>query len=66
VNAAYKRHMAPTIVRDGQFRQFVFSREATRIHVHVAHLEGGAKFWFARSVHLAKNLGLRGVQLRPA
>ena len=56
--------MAPTIVRDGQFRLFFLSREEKRIHVHVAHPEGEAKFWFTPSVHLAKNVGLSGVQLR--
>lgn len=33
---SYSPHMAPTIFRDGQFRLFFFSREETRIHVHVA------------------------------
>ena len=36
--------MAPTVVRDGQFRLFFFSREEERIHVHVAHPDGEAKF----------------------
>ena len=58
--------MAPTIVRDGQFRLFFFSREETRIHIHVAHPEGEAKFWLTPSVHLAKNVGLSGAQLRQA
>ena len=58
--------VAPTIVRDGQFRLFFFSREEMRIHVHVAHPGGEAKFWLTPSVHLAKNVGLSGVQLRQA
>jgi Domain of unknown function (DUF4160) len=58
--------MAPTIVRDGQFRLFFFSREETRIHVHVAHPQGEAKFWLAPSVHLARNVGLSTAQLRQA
>ena len=58
--------MAPTIVRDGQFRLFFFSREETRIHVHVAHPEGEAKFWLTPSVQLVKNVGLSDVQLRQA
>jgi hypothetical protein len=37
--------MAPTIVRDGQFRRFFFSREETRIHVLASHANGEAKFW---------------------
>jgi DNA-directed RNA polymerase len=58
--------MAPTIVRHGQFRLFFFSREEARIHVHVAHPEGEAKFWLTPSVHLAKNVGLSSVQIRQA
>jgi hypothetical protein len=58
--------MAPTILRDGQFRLFFFSREEMRVHVHVAHPEGEAKFWLTPSVHLAKNVGLSAVQVRQA
>lgn len=42
--AAQSGDVAPTIVRDGQFRLFFFSREETRIHVHVANPDGEAKF----------------------
>jgi hypothetical protein len=58
--------MAPTIVRDGQFRLFFFSREEIRIDVHVAHQEGEAKFWLTPSVPLAVNVGLSSVQIRQA
>lgn len=58
--------MAPTIVRDGPFRLFFFCREETRIHVHVAHPDGEAKFWLTPDVHLAVNVGLSGLQLRQA
>ena len=58
--------MAPTIVRDGQFRLYFFSREGTRIHVHVAHPDGEAKFWLTPDVHLAVNVGLSATQLRQA
>lgn len=58
--------MAPTILRDGQFRLFLFSREEARIHVHVAHPEGEAKFWLTPSVQLASNVGLSPTQLRLA
>jgi hypothetical protein len=58
--------MAPTILREGQFRLFFFSREETRIHVHVAHPEGEAKFWLSPSVQLARNVGLSPTQLRMA
>ena len=58
--------MAPTIVRDGQFRLFFFSREERRIHVHVAHDDGECKFWLTPSVSLAVNVGLSPAQLRQA
>ena len=58
--------MAPTIVRDGQFRLFFFSREETRIHVHVAHADGEAKFWLTPHVLLANQIGLSALQIRQA
>lgn len=58
--------MAPTIVRDGQFRLFFFSREEPRIHVHVAHPDGEAKFWLTPQVALADHTGLSATQLRQA
>ena len=58
--------MAPTIVRDGQFRLFFFSREEPRIHVHVSHPDGEAKFWLHPDVHLAVNIGLSPTQVRQA
>ena len=58
--------MAPTIVRDGQFRLFFFSREETRIHVHVSHVDGEAKFWLTPQVAVANHTGLTAMQLRQA
>lgn len=58
--------MAPTVVRDGPFRLFFFSREEARIHVHVAHPDGEAKFWLTPDVSLATSTGLSGRQLRDA
>jgi hypothetical protein len=58
--------VAPTIVRDGQFRLFFFSREESRIHVHVAHPDGEAKFWLTPDVHLAVNIGLSPTLIRQA
>ncbi|MCA0177282.1 MAG: DUF4160 domain-containing protein [Proteobacteria bacterium] len=58
--------MAPTIVRDGQFRLFFFSREEPRIHVHVAHPDGEAKFWLTPDIHVAANMGLSSSQIRQA
>ena len=58
--------MAPTIARDGPFRLFFFSREEERIHVHVAHADGEAKFWLTPQVALASQTGLSSKQLQGA
>ena len=58
--------MSPTIVRDGPFRLFFFSREEKRILVHVAHPDGEAKFWLHPRVGLAVDIGLAPAQLRQA
>lgn len=58
--------MAPTILRRGPFRLFFFSREERRIHVHVAHPDGEAKFWLLPSVALAASIGLSDRQVREA
>ena len=50
--------MAPTVVRDGPFRLFFFSRDESRMHVHVAHPHGEAKFWLSPTLTLATQTGL--------
>lgn len=62
----YSGEMAPTVVRDGKFRLFFFSREELRIHVHVAHPDGEAKFWLTPSVSVATSTGLSSRQLKEA
>ena len=52
--------MAPTVVRDGQFRLFFFSREETRIHVHVAHADGEAT---EHGITIAPSLNTSGPRL---
>ena len=51
--------MAPTVYREGPFRFFFNSREETRMHVHVQHPDGVAKFWLAPAVELASQHGIR-------
>ena len=58
--------MSPTIFREGGFRFFFFSREEARLHVHVAHAGGVAKFWLEPTIALAHNYGLSERQLRAA
>jgi hypothetical protein len=48
--------MSPTVLRVGGFRFYFFSREEPRIHVHVYHANGEAKFWLEPTVELAAEL----------
>lgn len=58
--------MAPTVVRDGPFRLFFFSREEPRMRVHVAHPDEEAKFWIEPSIILASHVGLSQKELAAA
>ena len=58
--------MAPTVFREGSFRFFFFSREESRIHIHVAHTDGEAKFWLEPNIELALNKGLNSKQVSEA
>ncbi|MCL4472262.1 MAG: DUF4160 domain-containing protein [Gammaproteobacteria bacterium] len=58
--------MAPTIFRQGAFRFFFFSREETRMYVHVSHTDGEAKFWLEPKFELALNQGLSQKQVNEA
>ncbi|MDP8567569.1 DUF4160 domain-containing protein [Methylophilus aquaticus] len=55
--------MAPTVFRDGSFRFFFFSREEPRMHIHVSHTDGEAKYWIEPKIELAMNQGLTQKQL---
>jgi len=47
--------MSPTVLYDGDCRFFFFSREESRMHVHVHCPDGEAKFWLEPEIELAKN-----------
>ncbi len=55
--------MSPTVFREGPFRFFFFSREETRLHIHVQSSDGEAKFWVEPSIELARNHGLSEADL---
>jgi hypothetical protein len=55
--------MSPTIFKENGFRFFFFSREEPRIHVHVSHADGEAKFWLTPDVIIAVNYGLSDQQI---
>lgn len=50
--------MSPTVLRAKGFRLFFFSREETRMHIHVHSAEGEAKFWLEPRIELAQSYGL--------
>ena len=58
--------MSPTIFRHGPFRFYFFSREETRMHIHVQAPAGEAKFWLEPEIGLAVNHGLNARQLATA
>ncbi|MDO8349603.1 MAG: DUF4160 domain-containing protein [Gallionella sp.] len=58
--------MSPTVFREGSFRFFFFSREEMRVHIHVAHTDGEAKFWLEPTIELALNQGLSQKQINEA
>ena len=56
--------MSPTILREKGYRFFFFSREETRMHVHVYCDNGEAKFWLEPEIELARNYRLSRLQLK--
>jgi hypothetical protein len=47
--------VSPTVFREKGYRFFFFSREESRMHVHVVSGSGEAKFWLEPEVELARN-----------
>jgi hypothetical protein len=67
MTAAVKVHKwHPPLFATASFASSFFSREETRIHVRVAHLNGEAKFWLTPEVSLANQTGLSAIQIRQA
>jgi hypothetical protein len=58
--------VSPTIFRERGLRFYFFSREETRIHVHVQGDRGEAKFWLEPKIELAQNYGLSQASVRSA
>jgi hypothetical protein len=56
--------MSPTIFRARGYRFLFFSREETRMHVHVLCSSGEAKFWLEPDLELARNFGLSRAQFK--
>lgn len=64
--SVYPTEVSPTVLRVRGFRFYFFSREEPRMHVHVHHANGEAKFWLDPTVELAANYGLNVTRLNEA
>jgi hypothetical protein len=42
--------MSPTVLREKGYRFFFFSREESRMHIHVAYADREAKFWLSPQI----------------
>ncbi|MGH7593889.1 MAG: DUF4160 domain-containing protein [Gemmatimonadales bacterium] len=58
--------MSPTVLRVRGYRLFFFSREETRMHVHIQHAAGEAKVWLSPRIEIAQNHGLSPARLAAA
>ncbi|MCF8358106.1 MAG: DUF4160 domain-containing protein [Prolixibacteraceae bacterium] len=56
--------MSPTVFREKKYRFFFFSREETRIHIHVISPDGEAKFWVEPNIELAQFVGYNERELK--
>ena len=55
--------MSPTVFKEGKYRFHFFSKEETRIHIHVVSPDGEAKFWVEPTVSLVNYSGFSKGQL---
>ena len=56
--------MSPTVFLHKGYRAFFFSREESRMHVHVYCENGEAKFWLEPDLELANNFHLSRTQIK--
>lgn len=58
--------MSPTVFKEGGLRFYFFSREESRMHIHVSEQAGEAKFWIEPQIEPAQNHGLSEAELKDA
>lgn len=56
--------MSPTVFYYRNYRFFFFSREESRIHIHVYSPSGEAKFWIEPEIELAVSRGFNSRELK--
>lgn len=49
--------MSPTVFRYKGYRFFFFSREESRMHIHVISADGEAKVWLEPAIELDRSVG---------
>lgn len=59
----YAGVVSPTVFRYRAYRFYFFSREESRMHVHVVSPDGEAKFWLEPQIELALSKGYKSVEL---
>lgn len=55
--------MSPTVFKERNYRFFFFSREETRMHIHVLSPDGEAKFWIEPNIEYTQSVGFNEVEL---
>jgi hypothetical protein len=55
--------MSPTVFRYKNAKFYFFSREESRMHIHVLTPDGEAKFWMAPDIELATTIKLKAKEL---
>lgn len=55
--------MSPTVFRYKSYRFLFFSREESRMHVHVKSPEGEAKVWIEPDIELERSVGYNESQV---
>ena len=58
--------MSPTVFRKDGYRFYFFSREESRMHVHVQSQHGEAKFWLEPTIELAQHTGISQREINAA
>ncbi len=56
--------MSPTVFKEKGYRFFFFSKEESRMHVHVSSAAGEAKFWLEPITALAQHFNLSQKELQ--
>lgn len=56
--------MSPTVFKEKKYRFFFFSKEESRMHIHVSSSSGEAKFWIEPIIALAQHFNLSQKELK--